>query len=73
MGEFSVSVKATANTKPFEEQIKAMNNKHTVSVKAKVVITKKSIQDQISAINLNNLKIPVKINSAELKKAINML
>lgn len=71
MGEFSVSVKATANTKPFEEQIKAMNNKHTVSVKAKVVITKKSIQDQISAIDLNNLKIPVKINSAELKKSIN--
>lgn len=71
MGEFSVSVKATANTEPFKEQIKAMDNKHTVSVKAKVVITKKSIQDQISAIDLNNLKIPVKINSAELKKSIN--
>lgn len=71
MGEFSVSVKATANTEPFKEQIKAMNNKHTVSVKAKVVITKKSIQDQISAIDLNQFKIPVKVNSAELKKAIN--
>ena len=71
MGEFSVSVKATANTEPFKEQIKAMNNKHTVSVKAKVVITKKSIQDQISEIDLKNLKIPVKVNSAELKKSIN--
>lgn len=71
MGEFSVSVKATANTEPFKEQIKAMNNKHTVSVKAKVVITKKSIQDQILAIDLKNLKIPVKVNSSELKKSIN--